>query len=45
MGGFDQAVRAIPPKPECPRCGDARQVELIGREWFCATCSKSWAAK
>jgi len=26
----------------CIYCGEDRQVEQVGRMWFCSTCGKSW---
>jgi ribosomal protein L37AE/L43A len=29
----------------CPFCGETRMLELIGKLWVCAVCSKSWLPK
>lgn len=28
----------------CPKCGEERQIERIGRDWFCAVCAHHWPA-
>lgn len=33
-----------PPNPECPFCGEDRQIERDGPKWVCGACSKEWQA-
>lgn len=44
LGNFDDAVKRVPLRPECPFC-DSPNVERIGRVFFCQTCGKDWAAE
>ena len=43
VSNLADATRGMPlPPGMCPRCGETQQVERIGHEYYCSTCSMKW---
>jgi hypothetical protein len=43
MGTWDDATKQAP-KPDCPFCGEGRNIEPIKGGYLCNVCSQTWPA-